>query len=128
MVCVPAATVADVARVMADVVDLPANVRAALGDFCSRMRARFGNRLEETRLFGSYARGDHTVDSDVDVLVVVRDLSERERREVFETGYEVYLDRVVELSPLALSSAEWRDRNARELLLAADIMREGIAL
>ncbi len=128
MVCVPAATVLGVARVMADVVGLPGNVRAALGDFLSRLIARFGTRLEETRLFGSYARGDYTIDSDVDVLVVIRDLSERERREVFETGYEVYLDRAVDVSPLAMSATEWRDRKARELLLAADIEREGIAL
>jgi len=113
---------------MADVVGLPGNVRAALGDFLSRLIARFGTRLEETRLFGSYARGDYTIDSDVDVLVVIRDLSERERREVFETGYEVYLDRAVDVSPLAMSATEWRDRKARELLLAADIEREGIAL
>jgi predicted nucleotidyltransferase len=92
------------------------------------MQARFGTRLEETRLFGSYARGDYASDSDVDVLVVVRDLEERERRQVYESAFDVYLERMVEVSPLVLSTAEWHERRARELLLAADIEREGIPL
>lgn len=108
--------------------DIPEHVLRALDDLQGRLRRRFEGRLEELRLFGSYARGDFHAESDVDVLVVVRDLGERERRETFETAYEVYLDRWVDISPLALSSAEWADRRSRELRLVSDIEREGIGL
>lgn len=108
--------------------DIPEHVLRALDDLRERLRRRFEGRLEVLRLFGSYARGDSHAESDVDVLVVVRDLSERERRETFEIAYEVYLDRWIDVSPLALSSAEWEDRRARELRLVSDIEREGMAL
>ena len=108
--------------------DIPEHVLGALDDFAGRLRRRFEGRVGQVRLFGSYARGDFHAESDVDVLVVVHGLTERERRETFEAAYEVYLERWVDISPLSLSSAEWSDRRARELRLVADIEREGIAL
>jgi uncharacterized protein len=113
---------------MRDRSDLPHHVRDAAGDFRDRVRARFGARLELIRLFGSYARGDHGADSDVDVLVVIQELIDRERREVFEIAFDVHLERGIDVSPLALSSAEWSDRRDRELLLVSDIDREGMNL
>ncbi len=39
----------------------------------SRLDALYGDRLARVVLFGSYARGEATPESDVDVLVVLRD-------------------------------------------------------
>ncbi len=48
-----------------------------LPDILARLRAellcRYGERLAEVRLFGSQARGEATEESDIDVLVVLRD-------------------------------------------------------
>jgi predicted nucleotidyltransferase len=101
-------------------------VRDALGDLRSRLRARFAERLQDFRLFGSYARGDFGPDSDVDVLVVVAELGRRERREVFDITEEVFFDRLVHISPLALSSAEWQTLRDREYRLASEIARDGM--
>ena len=79
-------------------------------------------------MFGSFARGAAGPASDVDVLVVVEGLAPTARREVFDMATDVRLDRMVRLSPLALSADEWRSLQERELLLAADIERDGIAL
>ena len=53
--------------------------------------AVFGQDLVSLVLFGSYARGDYTAESDIDLLVVLED---------FEDRFEVHrlLDRVEELS------------------------------
>jgi len=45
------------------------------------LRERFGNRIADIRLFGSWARGEADADSDVDVLVVFEDTPTREERE-----------------------------------------------
>ena len=107
---------------------LPGGVADALADFRRGLTGRFGDRVEVITLFGSYARGDFAAESDVDVLVVVRGLTWQERREVFDLAYDVYAERLVDLSPLAMSSSEWAEQERREVLLAADIEREGVAV
>jgi predicted nucleotidyltransferase len=42
----------------------------ALEDFLKFLKDNFEGRIEEVYLFGSYARGDYTEESDVDLLVV----------------------------------------------------------
>ncbi|MBK7338155.1 MAG: nucleotidyltransferase domain-containing protein [Saprospirales bacterium] len=39
----------------------------------NELRLRYGKRLAEVRLFGSQVRGDANEDSDIDLLVVLRD-------------------------------------------------------
>jgi predicted nucleotidyltransferase len=103
-------------------------VASALAVFRNALAARFGDRLMDLRLFGSYARDEARPESDVDVLVVVAGLTRHERREVFDMAWEVYAKTLLHLSPLALSCAEWEMLRAREYLIASDIEREGIPL
>ncbi len=107
---------------------LPPLVREAVDDLKARLASRFGDRLVDLRVFGSFARGAAGPESDVDVLVVVDGLAPTARRDVFDITTDVRLDRMVRLAPLALSTDEWRSLQERELLLAADIERDGIAL
>ena len=53
--------------------DMPESVEKkahALSEFLRRVEARFGDSVEGVILFGSYARGDHDEESDIDVLIV----------------------------------------------------------
>src|SRR5579883_1383968 len=54
---------------------LSPTVASALSRFRAVLAERFGARLREVVLYGSHARGTATEDSDVDVLVVVDDLT-----------------------------------------------------
>ena len=38
-----------------------------------RLKERFGDKIEDVIVFGSYARGDFSEDSDIDTLIVVND-------------------------------------------------------
>lgn len=46
-------------------------VSNALADLQSELRARYGDRLARTVLFGSYARGETRPDSDAGILVML---------------------------------------------------------
>lgn len=106
---------------------IPDRVREALLDFRKRLDERFGNRLKDFRLFGSYARGDWGPDSDVDVLVVVSELViERERREIFELGEEVFFDTLVHLSPFVLAETELTELRRREYRIVSEIDADGV--
>ncbi|MBI4319788.1 MAG: nucleotidyltransferase domain-containing protein [Chloroflexi bacterium] len=50
---------------------LPPDVSAALKDLKGALSRLYGERLRGVYLYGSYARGDYTADSDVDVLIVL---------------------------------------------------------
>jgi hypothetical protein len=110
---------------------LPAAVRAALGRFTASVRARFGDRVRELTLFGSHARGDAHDESDVDVLVVIDDLSETDRRDVMDLAHDAdAADREawVGVSPLPYSTAQAGELRAREKRLLRDVDAEGIPL
>ncbi len=108
-----------------------AHVAASLGRFRDALQRRFGARLQRVVLFGSQARGNAHEDSDVDVLVVVDDLSVDEQREIVDLAHDadaVDRNNWAGLAPLAKSTEQLEALRARELLIVADIEAEGVAL
>ncbi len=88
------------------------------------LREHYGDRLVKLILYGSHARGEATEDSDIDVMVVVKDLAPADtRNELWEiteisarlsyeydtllsirpVGYEDYIGR---MSPLLINVRE----------------------
>lgn len=97
--------------------------------FASAIRARFGDRVCEVTLFGSHARGEAHEDSDVDVLVVIADLTWAEHRDILDLAYRIDAssEELVGLSPIVYSAAQASDLRARERRLLRDVDREGVA-
>ena len=62
------------------------NWQRAVLAFARRARRELGDRIVHIILYGSRARGDYTEDSDIDVLVVVRDVDAKEADERAETA------------------------------------------
>jgi predicted nucleotidyltransferase len=110
---------------------LPPAVSAALSRFRGTLAALFGARLREVVLFGSHANGTAHEESDVDVLVVVDGLTERERREVMDASYDAAAsgsDAWVSISPLPYSVDQVAALRSRERRLLRDIDAEGVRL
>ena len=106
---------------------LPAET-AALADLRRWLEGRFGQRLDGLLLFGSRARGQGHPESDLDVLVVERELSSAERREVGHFSGDLLTRHGVLVAPLALSVAERDHLRARERRIIAEIDRDGVPL
>jgi predicted nucleotidyltransferase len=90
------------------------------------LQARFGARVREVRLFGSYGRGEATEHSDVDVLILVDGLTEMERIEVTDAATAVMLETGLPIAPLPLSTEELAEIRRRERALARTLDRDGI--
>jgi len=116
---------------------LPRKVRAALTDFQHRLLELFPGDISQLILYGSYARGEATPDSDVDVMVVVK-WADPERPggdyldNIADPRWQTILDEAVQamivhggpfISPLVIG-----DRLFARLPVADDARREGIVL
>jgi len=85
----------------------------------------YGERLRGLYLYGSYARGDFSVGSDVDVAVVLRGPvnAAKEIDRIGEVASELSLRHGVTLSILPLSEHRWQEWQSP---LLKNLRREGI--
>lgn len=71
---------------------LTVNEKAAIETLLTRVRKKFGGQVLRAALFGSKARGDSNVDSDVDLLLLVTDDHWKFQQPLIEIGAEVGLE------------------------------------
>jgi hypothetical protein len=107
---------------------IPPSIKRALEAYATRLRATFGDRLREVRLFGSYARGEEDEDSDIDVLVVIDGLSDLEVGTAAGEAAAVIVATGLPLAPLPISTERLAAMRGSGRALAHDIDQEGIPL
>lgn len=79
-------------------------------------------------MFGSRARGDADPDSDMDVLVVVNDISPELEDYISECAWEAGFEHGIVIVPVVFSRDEWENGPERYSLLAEAIRAEGLQL
>ncbi|MGD8717929.1 MAG: nucleotidyltransferase domain-containing protein [Candidatus Zixiibacteriota bacterium] len=101
------------------------NWQRAVLAFARRAREELGDHIVHIILYGSRARGDYTEESDIDVLVVVRDIDARDADDrIFPFAYEM-LDEYEELLfPHVVSEDEYIVRQGRSFYI--NVREEGV--
>lgn len=85
-------------------------------------------KLHSLVLFGSRARGDADPDSDMDVLVVVDELTKEVEDYITDCAWEACFSHGIIMVPIVFSTDEW-DRGPENSSLLADVLRsEGILI
>lgn len=100
----------------------------ALQEFVERVRASLGSQLVELKLFGSKARGQDVPDSDIDVLVVVRDDRVAAEDAILDIAFEVNLAHEVYISPRVIARAVLDDPVWKITPFFQAVEREGVLL
>lgn len=114
---------------MGSIENIPDSVRLALSDAKARLISRFGARLIETRLFGSFARGQAHVDSDVDMLVVLdRVDSSMDVINAIEVVASAGVDHGIMLEALVLGAADFAQKREQRTALARALDTDGVVL
>ena len=85
-------------------------------------------KVSELILFGSRARGDADPDSDLDVLVIVDDLSPELEEYISDCAWEAGFPSGIVIVPVVYSRNEWENGPERYSLLAQAIKSEGVIL
>lgn len=104
---------------------MPPHLRPVLHALDASLRSTFGSRLRDVQLFGSYARGEATEDSDVDVLVLVDGLASSEIAIVSDCATVVTLATGAPLAVLPIATERFERMSATGRGLAAEIARDG---
>ncbi|MDO4163290.1 MAG: nucleotidyltransferase domain-containing protein [Bacteroides sp.] len=83
----------------------------------------------QTILYGSEARGDAKPNSDIDLLILLKEPHVAPEREMEITTrlYEVEVDTGVVISPMILSKRQWENRPF-QTPFSINVMNEGVAL
>ena len=93
----------------------------------SGLQQLYGNRFKEAYLFGSYARGDYDLDSDIDILIVLSDFEKygAELNRTSELIGNLSLEYDITVSVVFSRWSEWK---MDKLPLLLNIHAEGIAV
>ncbi|NOZ76875.1 MAG: nucleotidyltransferase domain-containing protein [Euryarchaeota archaeon] len=97
--------------------------KEALEEFVKRAKDEHGPKIEKIILFGSYARGDYSEESDVDILVVWTGEEEEGWREMTRIAFNVLLDTEEYISVKVLSPDDMKTDN----VFVKSVLKDGIA-
>ena len=109
-----------------------ADLNEMLNLFAEDMKEIFREKLREIILFGSYARGDYDVESDVDIAVIVsipradESVYNKQIIAAMENIYDKFGYRTV-LSPIVIS-ADFFDKWKNDLPFYSNISCEGVKI
>lgn len=100
-------------------------------DILAKLKAKLQKRLPLSRLvlFGSRARGDADLDSDLDVLVVLNTPVSREVEDyVNDCAWEAGLEHGIVVVPVTVPRLDWEEGLLSSSLLAIAVRQEGITV
>ena len=82
---------------------MPTNITDIMQQFASGLRKLLGNTLDSVIVYGSYARGDNSELSDIDVMILVTLTEERIKKisdEISDMAFEYLMKFGVDISPV----------------------------
>ena len=79
----------------------------AIEEFRIGVRRLLGNNLERLAIFGSKAEGRDTWDSDIDILVLIKDSAVNLYERILDLAFEVNLKHDVYVSPRVITTSTY---------------------
>lgn len=107
---------------------IPILEKPILEEFKRRVEQRFPGELVRLAVFGSKARGDASVESDIDVLAVVCSDDWKLGDEIRDIGYELEIAHGVVLSIQVMGQRQYQDLKGRGSTFVTNVEQEGFAV
>ena len=100
----------------------------ALQAFNQRLVTELGKQAQQIILFGSKARGDSALDSDIDVLILADNENTQLRKTICKVSSQIGLDYDVCLGALLIENKRWKQMTCERFSICRNIERDGILL
>ncbi len=104
------------------------NTQSALDNFRKNVIKNFNGNIDSVILFGSYARGDYTEDSDVDILVVARKHDPVMAKNIIGMAFDQFLKSRIYLSVKIFDRKGVERYRKLKTEFISNVMSEGIVL
>ena len=109
---------------------MPAVTRDILIDFSEEVRKILGKSLRKIILYGSYARGDYTENSDIDLMILTT-LTDKEieriEEKIYDLAFDFLMDYGVDISVVIKNEAQF-NYWLGALPFYNNVQREGVVL
>lgn len=109
---------------------MPQSIQDILKRYVDDIKKLYGNQLKTIILYGSYARGDFRLDSDIDIMILVG-LSEqeiqRENRRLSEITFEYDFDNDLNIMPI-VKNIDHFNKWLRAYPFYYNVKKEGVEL
>ena len=102
--------------------------RHGIKNFITQVALIMKHNLTILELFGSKTRGDFEKDSDIDILVVVKNDVYHSREEIFDILFEIDPYYELKISPIVYSEAEYKKNEELDSPFIENIKKEGVVL
>ena len=99
-----------------------------LNEYRHALNERHAGVVVRMVIYGSKARGDARSDSDLDVLIVVRNESGALKRTLRDIGYDLAATSWAAPSILAYTQDEWQHRKKKEFPFQQAVERDAVAV
>src|SRR3989344_5642817 len=102
----------------------------AVDNLISKLTEKFISEIHSIILFGSYAKGKATKQSDIDLLFIVSNLKDKKLREAIERESASYqYSHNIKISPLITNIKEFKEMlRSKELNVGKEIKESGVSL
>ena len=97
-------------------------------EFVNDTKKILKDNLIEEYLFGSYAKNTQTEFSDIDILIIVKELNTNLRKEISSLSSNYSLNRDVIISPVIKDINIWEKNKKYNTLFYSEIKKYGIEL
>lgn len=101
---------------------------AAIAAYVQRIASDYADEVASVILYGSQARGDAGSESDIDLLIVLRNDSPALRRALADLAWQVQYEHGVVISDIVRTAEQWHEIQARQFPFYQNVAHEGILL
>jgi predicted nucleotidyltransferase len=102
--------------------------RNAILEFAGLLKKRFGSVIKGIILFGSKVRGEGDEESDIDILIILTNLSWAIKKSISELAAEENLKYNVLISTIRYDASTWENPVIRKSPFGRSVREEGIWL